>query len=206
MSFLNLSLRKRLLLAAVPTITYIFLNRIYCLVDGAACTEPYGIWVWWAWAAYAGLFGAFVLAPFIMAKSNVVLRTVILVLASIVIPSAWILVEEWADWSLDAGIYFLMLGIVATTVLLSVILVVTAPLRVSWKYWLFVALVGVLSSFIVFYGFVESLCFWGPCVWWKGYVPVVSVLVWQLLFCTAIHFGRSNGTLGDQIRKRSEVE
>ena len=87
MKFFNLSLRRRLLLAIIPSFVLLLALVADVLTDGGFLEDEDWISILLL-IAYAALFGVFVMAPFITSPSRLILRIGVLIVASILIPYA----------------------------------------------------------------------------------------------------------------------
>jgi len=210
MEFFNLSLHRRLLLAIVPSavlwVLSVFFNTF--LWDSILY-------------AYAAMFGALVMAPFITSHSMIILRFSALVAVPVLMASAWfyyiddLLPGQPSRTALDAlqsvidvvvsiifdvngayhsaisGVLFYLAHTLLLTLGLAFSLLITAPLRVSWKYWIYIFLSSLLSTalFIVWLVWFFRL---GGYPWWYDSFFILAFSVWPLSFCAAVYFGRVN--------------
>ena len=219
MKFFNLSLRRRLLLAIIPGFVPLLALVVHVLADGGFLEDE--DWVTQLlWIAYAALFGVFVMAPFITSPSRLILRIGVLIVASILIPYAAILSYNWLDTGygaalgivdfLDAFSYEIGYAFFVTlsALLLATVLIIAAPLKVSGKYWIYVALAALATTAVYFGSDNWFLCMpiWpgSGCPRWSGYwwsvfaFVIPPFVVAPLSFCTAVYFGRIDRT-SDQL-------
>ncbi len=142
-------------------------------------------WTWSVWSVYAALFGAFVLVAYVFTKSSFNLRISALVLACLLITPVWELIEK-AHGFFGIRLYLLIFDGVTVTLLYAVVLVFAASLRVSRMYWLYTTLIGIVGAFTSLLSLDAS----------NAYLIVVALLIWQLLFCTAVYFGKTDNRRG----------
>ena len=216
MKFFNLSLRHRLLLAIIPSFLLPLALVASVLIYGWRLDDEEMILVS---IAYAALFGVFVMAPFITSPSRLILRIGALIAASILIPYAAILSGVWLDTEYDlplGGILgtfiFTIIFLVPSALLLAAVLIIAAPLKVSRKYWIYVALAAIVSTAVFFGSAYWFFCVpigIGPsgCSWWSEFAFVIPPsVVAPLSFCTAVYFGRIDSKRVEQITTESERE
>lgn len=230
MKFFNLSLRRRLLLAIIPSIVLLLALVADVLTDGGYLEDE--DWVTLLlWIAYAALFGVFVMAPFITSPSRLNLRIGVLIAASILIPYAAILSYNWLETGygaplgiakfLDAISYKIIYAIfvILSALLLAAVLIIAAPLKVSWKYWTYVASAAFVAT-AVFFGsmylffcipivvlVVLSDCPWWSEAWWSVFAAIIPpFVVGPLAFCTAVYFGSIDSKRVEQIATESGRE
>jgi hypothetical protein len=208
MKFFNLSLRHRLLLAIIPSFLLPLALVASVLIYGWRLDDEEMILVS---IAYAALFGVFVMAPFITSPSRLILRIGALIAASILIPSAAILSLNWLVNSLIVAIIVVL--VVLSALLLAAVLIIAAPLKVSGKYWIYIALAALVTSAVFLASIDWFLCFpvgispASSCPWWYELALFVPTsVVWPLSFCTAVYFGRIDSKRVEQITTESERE
>lgn len=217
MKFFNLSLSYRLLLATIPGFVILLALVAEVLIDGWYLRIEDRILL--RWIAFAALFGVFVMAPFITSPSRLILRIGVLIAASILMPFAAILSAIWLNKSafappLGSGYFEPAFCIILTAHLFAAVLVIAAPLKVSRKYWIYVALAALVTTAVVF-GSSRYFCFafwymdgWSLiCPWWWELAFVIPPsVVGPLSFCTAVYFGRIDNKRVDQIATESGRE
>ena len=214
MKFFDLSLRHRLLLVTIPGFVVLLAHVAEALIDGWYLRTVDQILLW---IAYAALFGVFVMAPSIASPSRLIPRIGVLIAASILIPFAVILSAIWLEKSafaapLVSDDFLAAIYIILTTHLFAAVLIIVAPLKVSWKYWIYVALAALVTA-AVFFGSSRYFCLgrWTSdfysCGWWWGFAFVIPPsVVAPLSFCTAVYFGRIDNKRVDQIATESGRE
>ena len=218
MKFFNLSLRHRLLLAIIPVFLLPLAFVANVLIYGLRLDDEEMILVS---IAYAALFGVFVMAPFITSPSRLILRISALIAASILIPYAAILSGIWLDTEYNLplggilGRFIFAIFVILSALLLAAVLIIAAPLKVSGKYWIYVALAAIVST-AVFFGsaywfFCSAMLYmdgWSLiCPWWWALAFVIPPsVVAPLSFCTAVYFGRIDSKRVEQITTESERE
>ena len=216
MKFFDLSLRHRLLLATIPGFVVLLAHVAEVLIDG-----------WFLWdekmilllIAYAALFGVFVMAPFITSSSRLILRIGVLIVASIFIPIPAILSAFWLEeiaFDPPLGIAYFVgtIFVILPPLLLAAVLAIAAPLKVSRKYWIYVALAALITTTVVhgsgryFCGAMWFMDGWSLiCPWWWALAFVIPPsVVAPLSFCTAVYFGRIDSKRVEQITTESERE
>ncbi len=217
MKFFDLSLRHRLLLAIIPSIVLLLALVADVFVDGWSLYDDDWISIL-LWIAYAALFGVFVMAPFITSPSRLIPRIGVLIAASILIPYAAILTGIWLHTEYDlllgriSATFFLAIFVTLSAFLLAAVLIIAAPLKVSRKYWIYVALAAIVTTAVAvgsFYWFfcfplvfilVLSDCPWWTEAWWSVFALVIPpTVVAPLSFCTAVYFGRIDSKRVEQI-------
>lgn len=169
-----------------------FILRVFALVLASILIPPVcgyiagswtesSSWTWSVWSVYAALFGVFVLVAYVITKSSFNLRISALVLACLLITPVWELIEKPHGFF---GIrpYLMIFEGVTITLLCAVVLVFAASLRVSRMYWLYTMLAGLVGAYITFRHFLTA----------NEYLTVIVLLIWQLLFCTAVYFGKTD--------------
>ena len=224
MKFFNLLLPHRLLLAIIPSFVLLLAFVAEVLIDGWSLSDEESILVL---IAYAALFGVFVMAPFITSPSRLILRIGVLIAASILIPYAAKLTGNWLEepaYDPPLGIaYFLdAIFVILPTLLLAAVLIIAAPLKISGKYWIYVALAALVTTAVLFGStywfyciplpsfagvFIGEGCPWWTEAWWSGLATVIPPsVVAPLSFCTAVYFGRIDSKRVDQIATESGRE
>jgi len=190
MTFFELSLRQRLLLAVIPSTLFLLPVQF----EGAAA---YG---------HAALFGALVMAPFISRRPWLFLRFGLVVVTPMLMTFALVqatnsegVVPHFLQIQvLDAtgkpgdikGLVFDLLEMtLMLTLLPALVLIVVAPLKVSWKYWLYALLSGALTIGSAVLWVNWFWCIWF-CTWWDDLLAIFPYTIWALSFCAAVHFGR----------------
>ena len=149
MKFFSLSLRRRLLLAIIPSFLLPLVLFTSVLIDGWYLDDEEMILVS---IAFAALFGVFVMAPFITSSSRLILRIGALIAASILIPYAAILSGIWLDTEYDLplggilGTFIFAIFAILPALLLAAVLIIAAPLKVSGKYRFYVALAAIVTT------------------------------------------------------------
>ncbi len=202
MKFFNLSLRHRLLLAIIPSFVLLLALIADVLTDGGVLNDEDWISILLS-IAYAALFGIFVMAPFITSTSRLILRIGVLIAASILIPYAAILTGNWLEetaYDPPLGIAYFLDAIFAilSALLLAAVLVIATSLKVSGKYWIYVALAALVTTAVFlgsgryfcdqfpWFGIITTSCPW----WWEFAFFIPPSVVAHLSFCTAVYFGR----------------
>ena len=190
MTYFELSLRRRMLLAVIPSTLFLLPVQF----EGAAA---YG---------HAALFGALVMAPFISRRTWLILRFGLVVVTPMLMTFALIQATNsegvvphflqiqifGANGTSDdtKGLVFDLLEMaLLLTLLPALVLTVVAPLKVSWKYWLFASASGVLTIGTAILWVKWFWCIWF-CNWWDDLLAIIPYTIWALSFCVAIHFGR----------------
>ena len=220
MKFFDLSLRHRLLLATIPGFVVLLAHVAEVLIDGWYMRTEDRILLW---IAYAALFGVFVMAPFIASPSRLIPRIGVLIAASILIPYAAILTGIWLDTEYDlplgriSATFILAIFVTLSELLLAAVLIIAAPLKVSGKYWIYVALAALVTTAVFFgsanwficfpFGFilVISDCPWWTEAWWSDLALVIPlIVVAPLSFCTAVYFGRIDSKRVSKSRQNPE--
>lgn len=207
MKYFELSLRHRLLLVLVPSVFALLVNFYDMFGDGIG--DTLGVVMF---SAYGALFGAFVMAPFITSRSMLVLRFGALVVSPILIsvavtavyqnlypPSPWYSSMDGVIRLTDVNFTLLFI-----TLALAFVLFITAPLKVSWKYWIYVALAGLFNTAMFIVWLEWFFCLAG-CSWWGDLSPVIPFLVWHLSICVAVYFGRIDVRQARKSAQHSEV-
>jgi hypothetical protein len=215
MKFFNLSLRRRLLLAIIPGFVLPLALVADVFIDGWYLDDEKMILVS---IAFAALFGVFVMAPFITSPSRLILRISALIAASILIPYAAILSGIWLDTEYNLplggilGRFIFAIFVILSALLLAAVLIIAAPLKVSGKYWIYVALAAIVTT-AVFFGSGRFIyrCIPGwigaGCPRWSDFAFVIPpFVVAPLSFCTAVYFGRIDSKRVEQITTESERE
>ncbi len=214
MKFFDLSLRHRLLLATIPGFVVLLAHAAELLIDGWYLRTEDQILLW---IAYAALFGVFVMAPFIASPSRLIPRIGVSIAASILIPFAAILSAILLNKSafappLGSDDFLAAICIILSALLFAAVLIIVAPLKVSWKYWIYVALAALVTA-AVFFGSSRYFCLgkWitdgYSCPWWWGLAFVIPPsVVAPISFCTAVYFGRIDNKRVDQIATESGRE
>jgi hypothetical protein len=221
MKFFSLSLRRRLLLAIIPSFVLLLvlvtdeLIKDWYLRDGDQFLMS---------IAYAALFGVLVMAPFITSPSRLILRIGLLIAASILIPFAAILSDTWFkeigyDASLGIAGILAAIFVILSALLLAAVLIIAAPLKVSRQYWFYVVLAAIVTTAVAFgsmYWFfciplviiwLISDCPWWSASWWSDLAVIIPPsVVGPLSFCTAVYFGRIDSKRVDQIATESGRE
>ena len=217
MKFFNFSLRHRLLLAIIPSLVLLLALVADVLIDGWFLREEDWILLL---IAYAVLFGVFVMAPFITSPSRLILRIGVLIAASILIPFAVILTGIWLEETVydpPIGIakFLYTIFVILSPLLLAAVLIIAAPLKVSRKYWIYVALAAIVTTAVVIGSFEWFFCAakffmegWSLiCPWWWELAFVIPPsVVAPLSFCTAVYFGRIDSKRVEQIATESGRE
>lgn len=199
MRFFNLSLRQRLLLAAIPTV-------LLLLPVTSEYVTKYG---------YATLFGALVMAPFLTPGPWLFARFALLVATPIVttftlfaaidgenfVPQ-FLLIRPLIDFDITGQVYGiggLVFDMLEMALLLAVlpafVLFIVAPLTVSWRYWTYTLSSGVLTAASVVIWVQWFWCIVG-CSWWDNVSLVFPYALWSISFCVAVYFGRVNRRRG----------
>lgn len=188
----NLSLFKHLMLALVPG-TAIAVPITIGYVSG---NYPIPYTELTAGVVYCGLFGGFVMAPFITSRSGIVLRaSVLIVMAPIVFYLVSMLVSLTEsltnNWSTgESSILFVGAAAVFVFNLLNAILLaIVAPLSTDRKFWGFVGLTGTVAGLLCAVLFHYFFCI----VWcdWTELLMGIPLFVWPLLFCTSVYLWRT---------------
>ncbi len=222
MKFFNLSLRRRLLLAIIPGFVLPLALVADVFIDGWYLDDEKMILVS---IAFAALFGVFVMAPFITSPSRLILRISALIAASILIPYAAILSGIWLDTEYNLplggilGRFIFAIFVILSALLLAAVLIIAAPLKVSRKYWIYVALAAIVTTAVAvgssYWFFCIPLvillvmfdCPWWTETWWSDFALVIPPLVVApLSFCTAVYFGRIDSKRVEQIATESGRE
>lgn len=184
-----------------------FILRVFALVLASILIPPVcgymagswtesSSWTWFAWSVYAALFGAFVLVAYAITKSSFNLRITALVLACLLITPIWELIEKGHGF-FGFRPYLMIFDVVTINLLYAVVLIFAASLKVSRMYWLYTALVGIVGAF-------TSLGSWDI---WGDYSIIITLLIWQLLFCTAVYIGKADIRRGvvDELETRTST-
>lgn len=198
MKFFELSLRHRLLLAIVP-------STILLLPVNFEDVAAYG---------HAALYGGLVMAPFITPGHRLVLRFGLIVATPMLVTFAliqatsegvvpqFLLIQPVIHVDVTGKVYgiadqvFDLLEMALLLALLpAFILFIVAPLRVSWKYWIYAFSSGILTAASVFVWVQWFWCIWG-CTAWDNVLKIIPFTIWALSFCIAVHFGRARGHAG----------
>lgn len=159
----------------------------------------------------AALFGVLVMAPFLTPGPRFVLRFAVLIVTPVlvtftlteitngdgVIPQ-FLVIQPFANVDVNGMVYGiggLVFDILEMALLLAVIpafvLFIVAPLRVSWKYWVYTLSAGVLTAVSAIMWVYWFWCIW-YCSWWNDLSIIFPYTVWALTFCVAVHCGRTN--------------
>ncbi len=222
MKFFDLSLRHRLLLAIIPGFVLLLALVANVLIDsGFLRSEDWNLLL----IAYTALFGVFVMAPFITSASRLILRIGVLIAASILSPYAEKLSSYWLDteygapaaFSIELFFAIFAIFVIPSALLLAAVLIIAAPLKVSGKYWIYVALAALVTTAVVFgsgyWFYCITLPFWVggwtgvSCPWWSDLALVIPPsVVAPLSFCTAVYFGRIDSKRVEQIATESGRE
>lgn len=190
MNFFDLPLRHRLLLAMIP-------SALFLLPEMSDAAIQYG---------YPTLFGFLVLAPFITARSMLTLRFGVLVVTAFLVifiallaingelPTAFdihpfLSMRSATHDTVDAIIDLLELALLLS-LMPAVALFLAGPLRVSWKYWIYTFLSGLVTA-AAFFAWIEWLFCLVFCSWWDWASIFLPFSVWSLSFCLAVHYGRT---------------
>jgi hypothetical protein len=199
-SYFEMPLYQRVILAAVPgalcIIHYFLLEEL-----GLNALEWLGGFYYTVLALlYLVLFAVLVLVPFMSVRSASRRGVGLLITAAIVAP---ILVNQFLNLvpaSLDFARLPEILGVlqmVAIFLLLALALQVIGKLAITRRYWIYVALAGIFGgvSFVAaMWAVLDSLCFAPPYCYpaWRPAPIFIFLLVWPLLFCIAVYFGRDD--------------
>ena len=189
MRFQILSLRSHLLLALVPGIFIASLETLY-LYKIDLLPEMF---VRLALPVYFALFGSFVLVPFITARSNIALRSVVLIASSTAfgfliyglggyIDSHWSNIMYWNY--ISSAVSFSILAILFAT-LLSLV----APLRMTLRLVSLVGLAGVVTGVSMVF-FIDNFL----CIMWcdnrQNALLLIPLIISPLLYSAAVYLGR----------------
>ena len=190
MNFVDLPLRHRLFLAMIP-------SALFLLPDPSDAVMEYG---------YPTLFGFLVMAPFITARSMLTVRLGVLIVTAILVifiallaitgdlPAAFdihpfLSMRNTSHNVVDAIIDLLELALLLS-LLPALILFLAGPLKVSWKYWTYTFLSGLVTA-AAFFAWVEWLFCMVFCSWWELASIFLPFSVWSLSFCIAVYYGRT---------------
>ena len=184
MRFFNLSLQWRLVLAAFSGLLTYPAN----LLDSALGPDWYPpILSWWL-ILHGLLFGALVMAPYVLRKDHRVLRVAALMLGSVMIYYTAIEVPGLVKIAFlgDTGPH--MIAGVTGALLVAVSTRVIAPLSVTPGYWAMSLLAGMLGGFL--FSLTFEICPWDACSPpWKILPFTSGWIVWQGLICAAMFLG-----------------
>ena len=189
MTFRNLSLPSRLLLALCPGIA--FLAPAAIMQIGLYDTRNY---FFLRAAAFGALFGGLVMAPFITSRNRVFLRVCVLMTVAVFCNAAVFLPSYPLDLLPNVwGLYYLI--VLAPCLLLALsnaaALAIVAPLKVSPRYWSYAALAAAVLSVVAYIVIdrIAALCGVVECsrkdIWPSDVLP----FLWPLLFYAAVYFG-----------------
>ena len=174
MTLLDLSLRQRLVLAAIVPCVVMPLDYVLDPHLRPALFLVYG-----------GLYGGLVMAPFITSRDILLLRFGAIVFSPVLVAYT-ITALPWVG----KGITIVAIWLFSTLVL-AYVLRVAAPLRVSGKYWIYIAISGLLSGALslawlecCFPDFGESY------PWWHYLFGFLPFAVSPISFSAAVCFGR----------------
>ena len=190
MNYFDLPLRHRLFLAMIP-------SALFLLPDPSDAVIQYG---------YPTLFGFLVMAPFITARSMLTLRFGVLIGTAILVifiallaidgdlPPAFdihpfLLTRNTSHNVVDALVDLLELALLLS-LLPALILFFAGPLKVSWKYWTYTFLSGLVTA-AAFFAWIEWLFCLVFCSWWETASILLPFSVWSLSFCIAVYYGRT---------------
>jgi len=130
-----------------------------------------------------GLFGALVLVPFVTSNANRVFRIIVLVISSVLI--YWIAVllaiNRYGPLQIDNSV--IVSGLLGA-ILVGIVVWLTAPLKVSWKFWIYVPLAGLFGG-IIFQVMLNN-----------DYI-IPQYASWQLPVCLSLHLGRAKNLPSD---------
>lgn len=189
-TFFDLPLRQRLFLAMIP-------GTLLLLPSPSDAVVQY---------AYPTLFGLLVMAPFITARSMLAVRLGVLVATAIFVifiallamtgelPAAfdihpYLSMRDTSHNVADALFDLLELALLLSS-LPALILFLAGPLKVSWKYWIYTFLSGLVTA-AAFFAWIEWFYCMVFCSWWDWASIFLPFSVWSLSFCIAVYYGRT---------------
>ena len=174
MTLLDLSLRQRLVLAAIVPCVVMLLD--YVLVPDLRPA---------LFLVYGGLYGGLVMAPFITSRDILLLRFGAIVFSPVLVAYT-ITALPWRGEGISIVAVWLF-----STLALAYVLRIAAPLRVSGKYWIYIAISGLLSGALTL-AWLECCfdAFWGSFTWWDYYLGFLPFAVSPISFSAAVYFGR----------------
>jgi hypothetical protein len=125
-----------------------------------------------------GFFGALVLVPFVTSHAYRIVRIIILVISSILIYwlAVYLAIVNYGPLQIDNSV--IVSGLLGA-ILVGIVVWVAAPLKVSWKFWIYVPLAGLFGG-IIFQIIINN-----------DYI-IPQYASWQIPVCLSLHLGRAN--------------
>ncbi len=184
MQFFNLSLRPRLVLAALSGL----LTYPAIVLDSALGPDWYPPILSW-WLIFHGLlFGGLVMAPFVLRNDHRVLRVAALMLGSVMIYYTAIEVPDLAKIDLLGEASPYMIAGITGAMLVAMATRFIAPLSVTPRFWAMSLLAGMIGGFL--FSLTIDVCAWDACLPpWKILPFASGWIVWQGLICAAMYLG-----------------
>lgn len=188
-------LLPRLILASLvlPASALLYQLALRAYPDGSVFLG----YLWYAWVPpfYDFAFALMVLAPFVAATRTRYLRILALVLVTaciylaaviVVVNSQWAL-DQWADSQHLRFVTLVPTALVATA-LLAAATAWLGPLRVTRRFWICVALAGLVSG-LAFLGANAGIMDY----WLSNATSYGAYWLWPVATCLAIYYGRDPG-------------
>jgi hypothetical protein len=181
-SFFNMPLYQRLLLALVPSLFWLVLYALPTL--------------YFLIFAYPAAFALCVTVPFVTAQERIVLRSTILMIAATVCAYVFVKALQVGSELFESVYVSFPLGASLSTLLAGGVLVFAAPLKPSWRLGPLLLVSGSTSGICTAYWFEKALCFFNCPTWWDLVFSAVAA-TWQVTFCLAVYYGRTQSKPAD---------
>ncbi len=193
MSYFNLSLTWRLVLAtvsglaAVPALRLAEVLAEHLPLPGqpTSSLEPPTTSSYWEYVLIGSIFGALVMVPFITAVQGKLYKAAGLIISSILIYAfaVELVYEQFSLLYRGEGLVEFAVSGTLGALLVTLAIVVIAPIRASRLLWFYTAAAGLIGG-LVFFGAFETEVLW---VWDLSFF--LGYLSWQLLVFGALYVG-----------------
>jgi hypothetical protein len=187
MSVRELSLPRRLALALVPGLVTSVIGAAQLLWTPPWPEERFAANM----SLYLALFGGFVLAPFVSASTHRRRRVALLVVAAPVIGFLCSALSEIGDQLFDYAFpsyVFFSVIFLFTTLALYLLLGIVAPVRFTLRLTASLGLAGIIQGLVTAFFVDHFLCIIF-CDAIDNLALAVPVVLWPVLFCTAVVLG-----------------
>jgi len=191
MSFFNLSLTWRIVLATVSGLAAYPATRLAKVLAEQLPLpgQPIGSWgpppasSYWEYILIGSIFGALVMVPFITAAQGKLYRAAGLIISSILIYALAVelVYKEYSHFYLAEFLVELSVSGTLGALLVTLAIVVIAPIRASRVLWFYAAGAGLIGG-LVFFGALQVER-------WEIDVLFLGYLSWQLLVFGALYVG-----------------
>jgi hypothetical protein len=190
MNYFELNLVPRLILASLVLVaaTLLHLSALWLYPDG----EGWLGYLWYAWAPpfYDIAFAIMVLVPFISARRRRWIGVIALLFVAGIVYFALVYavvntqyaLETWTDSSHLRFVTIVPLAVIATWLLAGATAWI-GPLHVSWRYWIFTGLAGLITGLTALGLDIAGI----DSGWFGNYGPY---WLWPVVTCVSIYYGR----------------